>query len=375
MVVKSEQPVMIYHVPFVLNSDRKSGSALRPQRMFEAFAELGYRIMAIEGSSTERKRKFELVRRYVNSGGRIEFCYSESSTMPQGLTDSDHLPRHPLVDYAFYRWCSENGIPLGLFYRDIFWKYPEYLTKVPPVLGRVLRGFYKADLLSYDKYADIVFLPSEQMFNEIPILKHPKLSALPPGSNTVDTPVDYSLPVTLFYVGGLGRPIYSLHELFKAVNLVPGVRLICCVLQPQWEANKAEYEPLLGDSVEIVHATGVELEKYYQQAHIASLVVEPGDYWRFASPIKMYEYIGHGKPIMAISGTLTGRKVDDGAIGWTVPYEAEAIAKQLSELAANPDEYAAKLENVYRARPQHTWRARASQVAQELAACDRRGQI
>ena len=58
------------------------------------------------------------------------FLYSESSTMPTSLTEPHHMPTHPFLDFSFFYFCKRNGIKIGLFYRDIYWKFEIYKEKV-----------------------------------------------------------------------------------------------------------------------------------------------------------------------------------------------------------------------------------------------------
>ena len=46
--------------------------------------------------------------------------------MPTLLTEPHHFPTHPLLDFGFFRYVKKQGIPIGLFYSDIFWKFEDY---------------------------------------------------------------------------------------------------------------------------------------------------------------------------------------------------------------------------------------------------------
>ncbi len=110
-----------------------------------------------------------------------------------------------------------------------------------------------------------------------------------------------------------------------------------CTREAEWAANEHRYSDVLGPRTRVVHRSGAELEPLYADAHIGSLLMEPIEYREFAAPLKLYEYLGHGKPIVATAGTLAGDFVEENGIGWAIPYTAGALTALLDELSASPD--------------------------------------
>jgi glycosyltransferase involved in cell wall biosynthesis len=354
--------VMIYHAPYPLDSNAMSASGIRPVRMLEAFRELGYRVLEVTGNSKQRKLAIGSVKEFVADGGIVDFAYSESSTMPTAITDAHHLPLHPFLDAAFFRYLRHHDIPVGVFYRDIYWKFPEYLHSVNRIVALGTRALYRFDLFVYRLWVDRLYLPSLKMGVEVPIVKPAQHEALPPGCTTLDPVGDPDDDLTIFYVGGIGD-YYRLHEGMRAVGQVDGVRLIICTSKAQWDDLASDYEDIVNTSVDIVHASGRDLEVYYRRATIGSLFLEPIQYREFASPMKLYEYIGHGRPVIASKGTLSGTFVAEHNLGWTIPYSADALTELLNQLLENPDEVKSITEHVREERHAHTWLARARQVA------------
>ncbi|WP_285286043.1 hypothetical protein, partial [Klebsiella pneumoniae] len=74
-----------------------------------------------------------------------------------------HLPTHPLEDFAFLTRLRRHGIPVGLFYRDVYWKFPLYGEGVPKAKQLVAQAMYRYDLLAYRQCLDVLFLPSLRM--------------------------------------------------------------------------------------------------------------------------------------------------------------------------------------------------------------------
>lgn len=363
----------IYHVPYPLDPSTTFGGQVRANRMASALADWG-EVWTVAGDAAERRRAMARVREAMARGVHFDFCYSESSTMPTALTESHHLPTHPLLDFAFLRHVHRSGIPVGLFYRDIYWKFPLYGQGVSRPKQWFAKAMYHYDLLAYRAVLDVLFLPSLRMGEYVDVGTHVRKIALPPGHDIDVLPEEVPAhPVSLFYVGGVGQ-LYRLHELVAAVTAVPSVRLTICTRKDGWDSVKSEYEPLLGPNTQVVHANGKEaLAPYFAAANVAVMALEPSEYRDFAAPLKLFEYIGNGKPILATQGCLAGDLVESESIGWTVRYERGEIEAVLRDL----DEHPALIDEARRAvlavRDAHTWDARVAEIAETLASVDRRG--
>ncbi|WP_308468125.1 glycosyltransferase [Rathayibacter soli] len=357
---------MVYHAPYPLNAAATSASGIRPVRMLEAFRELGYNVLEVTGYSKERKRGIRRVKEFVRSGGAIAFAYAESSTMPTTMTDPHHLPLHPFLDAGLFRYLKRQRIPLGVFYRDVYWKFPEYLRSVNRLIAIGTRTLYRYDLLVYRRWATRVYLPSLRMAAEVPLVNRSQHEALPPGCIVVDPDGSPDAELTVFYVGGLGD-YYRLHEAMRGVGMTPGSRLIVCTAAEQWQARAHEYNDVINRNVEIVHARGAELEQYYQRSSLCSLFLEPIAYREFAAPMKLYEYIGHGRPVIASEGTLSAKFISENELGWALPYRAEDFAALLAQLRDDADVVQRVALHVQEERHKHTWVARARQVAEGLS--------
>lgn len=363
---------MLFHAPYPLTGG--TGSAVRPVRMRQAFEDLGYDVVEVTGRGAERRRATRRLAEQLASGRVVDFAYGENHTMPTVLTEPHHLPTHPLVDLRLLHLLRRHGIPTGLFYRDVYWRYPEYVERVGRPVAAGIRTFYHAELLAYGRWLDRVYLPSEQIARVVPHLRPEQTRALPPGGTVVDQP-RVPGPFTVLYVGNLGA-YYRMDALLEAVHATPDVHLILCTPQDSWQTARPGLERWLGPRVEVVHERGEGLLPLFARADVCSLLVEPSEYRDFASPVKLYEYLGHGKPVLASAGTLAGQVVHEGGLGWQVRYDAAEVGALLARLRAEwarpgGGEVAARTERVRDARHQHTWAARAQEVAQDLTALAR----
>ncbi|WP_449277080.1 glycosyltransferase [Leucobacter sp. GX24907] len=360
------RPVMIFHVPFPLNPEATSASGIRPVKLRRAFESNGYEVLEVSGRHPERRARMRELKRRIRDGLQVDFVYSEASTTPTGLGEKITTATSLTRDIRFLRFCRRAGIPVGLFYRDIYWQFDEYAERVGQPYTSVLRWRYRADLRGYRTAVDKIYLPSMRMAEYLPEANQPQAAPLPPGSDSVDAPSpDPATGISLFYVGGTGG-YYRMQETVRGVEAARNGRLTICTREGEWQESAPLYAEVLGDSTTVVHRSGAELEALYADAHLGVLLMEPLEYREFAAPMKLYEYLGHGKPIIATEGSLAGDFVETHGIGWALPYDADALQALLERLAADPQLLEDKVRRAREVRDEHTWEARARAVALEL---------
>ena len=374
---------MIFHAPFPLQPDRVAASMLRPLAMRRAFADLGYRVMNVTGYAAQRRRAMTRVRAALAAGARIEFVYSENATIPNALTEPRHLPVHPLLDAAFFRHCRRSGVPVGVFYRDVYWRFPRFREGINPVLEAGLQAAYRSELMAFERVGLHLFLPSQAMARHVPHVDPVRMSALPPGAPDVaatrrdsdgwdDGGDEDGKELELLFVGVL-QDNYRLDACLRAVSATPGTRVTLCVRQETWETSRDHYAPLLpAGRAQVVHRSGAELEPLYRRADLGVLFTEPNPYWDFAVPYKLYEYLAHELPVIAVRGTQTGRLVEEMGIGWVLSYDAGALGDLLRHLREAPEEIEAVRRRMREVLPDQTWQARARTVVQVLGATERK---
>ena len=363
---------IVYHAPFPLDREASSASGIRPVRMLDAFRELGYTVLDVTGSARERSRRLRALRDRLQGGERIEFLYSECATIPTMLTEPRHLPPHPFVDPALMRLMHRHGVPTSLFYRDIYWAFPDYRERVGTAMAAAMGCVYRYDLAWYTRYIDRLYLPSARMGTHVPGFPEDRMAPLPPGCEIVDEAPSSRADggLHLLYIGGLGGH-YRLQECLRAVVDVPGASLTICTRPDQWESAGDQYAAMVesaGGRIDVVHRSGEELTALYERADACVLFVEPDPYREFASPVKLYEYLGRGKPVIASQGTLAAEVVGAADAGWTLPYDASELAGLLRRLLEQPHEIAQAAHRAQGAREEHTWLSRARAVADDMQA-------
>lgn len=369
---------MIFHAPYPVQEGPSTGSAVRPGRIRQGFLDLGYRIFDFTGDGKTRQGRLRQLKDELKAGTRFEFCYGENSTMPTVLTESHHLPTHPIVDMRLLHLLRQHQVPTGMFYRDIYWRFPEYTERVNPVIAAGTRTLYHAELLGYRRLLDRVYLPSDRIADYVPHLRPGQPAALPPGGFVHDVPrTDQgsgASELTLLYVGNIS-PYYRMHELFRAVAEEQGVKLILCTPQDSWATVRGEYDQWVEQAtgrIEVVHRSGDGLTELFGRADLCALVVEPSEYRDFAAPVKLFEYVGYGKPVLVSAGTHAADLVTTDDLGWAVNYNSVAVRDLLIHLRDHPEAVRDATEQVRSARHRHTWQARAGQVESDLGGIDAR---
>jgi glycosyltransferase involved in cell wall biosynthesis len=361
-----QRPAMIFHVAFRLSHEPRKASELRPVRMLEAFEQLGYEVLEVSGTHRDRQNKIRSLRRRIKNGLKVDFVYSEAATAPTGIGEPVTFSTSFTRDISFLKFCQRKGIPVGLFYRDLYWCFPIYTETVSWPLSALLRGLFRWDLRRYRAAEFRIYLPSLKMAEYLPIIRRERVRALPPGGEFHSALAAHSTDeLRLLYVGGLGSN-YRLHATIAEIATRDEVSLTLCVPKQQWLEREAEYRTSLGQNISLVHKSGLELEQLYKQVDVCLLAVEPIAYWGFAAPVKLFEYISYGKPIIASNGTFSGGFVVDNDLGWSVDYGSGQLGALIDTLQNDRSELTRVARRVREARLQHTWVARASNVVADL---------
>ncbi|MFR1889045.1 MAG: glycosyltransferase [Anaerostipes caccae] len=338
--------------------------------MMNALKDIGYIVDEITGYGAERKEKIKKIRSNIESGVVYDFLYSESLTQPTLLSEKNHVPKYLSLDFSFFSFLKENYIPIGLFYRDMHWKFKIYKETVAFYKRMITIPLYKLDLLMYKKYVDVLYCATEKI-KEFG-LSNFTLKELPPGCRKDDDVCNYKIngkkeseKLKVFYVGGI-QGIYNPFTFIKAVVECDNVSITICTSKDQWDKNKERYKPLLCDRVKIIHKNSTELASYYAEADVSVLCQESNPYMDIASPIKAKETLGYGTPIIISSNLSLVSEVKEGNYGWVVEPDLNAIKELLNYLSGHPEEIKEKTFSAINAIDKNTWEARARQVAKEL---------
>lgn len=353
---------MIFHIPF--KNDKLSGSSIRPTKLLNAFKELGYTVDFVLGYGTERKQSIKKIKKNIKNGVKYEFLYSESSTMPTLLTEKNHFPRYPFLDFGFFKFCQKNGIKIGLFYRDIYWNFPIY--SLPYLKKKIAIFCYKYDLKKYNEYVDILFLPCKKMADYIPKKLKMQIEECYPGSDNELFEYEANEKINMLYVGGTGE-YYDYSLLLNILNkekFEKKISLIIVTRKDEYEKFIKEKNLNLSSNIRVIHGNINDLN--IKNIDIGLLYMKPVLYRDFAVPLKLFEYIADGLPILANKNTFVGNFIEKNNIGWQVDYNEKKLEEFLDKIVENRNIIATKRQEVLKIRENHTWLKRAEEIAEKM---------
>ena len=141
---------------------------------------------------------------------------------------------------------------------------------------------------------------------------------------------------------------------------------ICC-REAEWNANQdtlGKYNEC--KNIHIVHDNGKDLEKYYLEADICSLMFKPDIYIEFAMPYKAFEYLSWLKPILATKDTAIGDFVEKNDIGWSITYNFKEIQTKINFLIQNPKDIEKKKCKCLKTKKDNMWTTRVKKVSLDL---------
>lgn len=357
----------LLYITYIDFGESKSGSSVRPQKIYKAFLDAGHEVKLLQGQQnrrSERKKRVEEIMEWLDTeeGSMVEGCYVES---PSG-------PIFNKADLDLLRKVHEKGIPLSYFYRDAHWLFAPELIRRGFAKKYAITFMQKRDIKVYRDNTDVFYMPSNMACNELSkSYSWKNLKPLPPGCEELEIK-PYKYTRTGIYVG-------AATEHYGVDNLIDAYRLANYAAAKRGEeaykliivTREAEYKDLFPEPpsypwLEVFHVSGDDsLAPLYDRADVALLPLRKEKYMDLAYAIKFFEYISHGKPIICNDLVEMGGfiKSQDCGIIYDLTSEAmaEAIEKFYSEGRAE-DLY----QNVLKARNQNTWGKRVEEIIEDL---------
>lgn len=339
---------IIVYFPYPFRK-QQSGSQVRPVKILEGFKQFGknnnIEIICVSGESRERQEKINEIYRKIDPKS-ILFCYMENSTLPFWLTDFDHIPRRPLLDIKFFRYLKKHQVPFGIFYRDIYWKFDdEYpLRGIKKV---IMQNIYRIEKKVYERYASHFFLPSLQM-NKYTKFDPSRTYSLPPGGEVHSlskTKKNNGDLLNVIYVGGISERygLRTMLETLKIINRnITRANLLLVCRKNEYDEYKAIIEQYKQyEWLKIYHAFGEDLISIYQQSDVGIIPRQKTIYNDFAVPVKLFEYLSFGLPIIATNCDAQAEIISNNRLGIVTKPDSHSLAEGLKVLmdSGNLDYY------------------------------------
>lgn len=359
----------IFHIPFFVDINHSSGSQIRPMKMLKAFKESGYKVDIIMGYGKERKKQIKNIKQNIKNGIKYDFLYSESSTMPTLLTEKNHLPKYPFLDFSFFKFCRKNKIKIGLFYRDIYWKFDTYGKSLSHLKKMFAIVFYKYDLLLYRKLLDVLYIPSNSFKNYLPPKNKNakyKIELLPSGCDNRKINKIKHDDFNIFYVGGISNDVYNLELLFKFIKDYNKINMVVCCREDEWNKYKTIYNKYMSSKIKIIHKSGEDLNNYFASADMCCLFFKNNKYRDMAMPVKLFEYIENEVPILSTSNTEVANFVKENNIGIICDYNEESLKNEIEKILKDKSILMRKEKNIIKTKEENTWEKRVEKITKDL---------
>lgn len=305
--------------------DLETGSRVRPYKMYQAFLNLGYEVDLIAGTPSERMEQYK---KTVAHRKYHTFCYFEPNSYPV----------HPIVDYRILFDLWRRGVPVGIFYRDAYWKFSDYFPyRGKKRLELLLR--YNTDLFLFSKVASALFFPTASLASLFKV-KVPTV-ILPPGGEHKSVRRVLACPLRAIYVGEVGHR-YGTDLMLKALQLVNQEKthlvldFVC--RKSELEALPPETKKLLQVPwVNIHHISGDKLQSVYSNCHIGLIPRLKNAYNDLALPIKLFEYLSFGVAVVATACEETRNFIEANDCGLVCKDDAQSLANALRLLIDDPN--------------------------------------
>ena len=358
---------IVFYYPGKLPVNQNSGEAIRPLRMISAFEKIGLKVHTITGDVSQRKTIIHSLKKNIVANKiKPSFVYIESTNLPLPLSSPGQKIPNFFLDINFLRWLKKRRFIIGLFYRDIYWKFNAWWKRQGLLRGSLISPLYYYELYQYLNVVDLVFCPSAQ-FGEIisKFEKQTRYFILPPGSdvyNEMPLPKFHNI-LNLLYVGCCRPPIYDLSVVLLACKkLNMRVSLTICTRRDEWIKAKRFYKDYIGTNVRIAHESGIALKKRYLSSHVSILPINKNEYRALVMPLKLFEAIGYYRPIIAAANSAEGRFVKENGIGWVTNENVNGLTKILETLIHQFSLIDNAVQNIKKIKPDHTWQARAKSI-------------
>ena len=339
----------ILYITFVDFSEQKSGSSVRPKKIYDAFLQEGYTVELLTGLQNRKLERWKSVWSFYKKikKNKYEFCYVEP---PAG-------PIFNLCDHLILLYIAKiKKIPVGLFYRDAYWKFADWYS-VSGVKKAIINSMHKFDWFIIKKSCKKVYFPTKSMGD---LFKDVNKDILPPGCEIQDISSKNSQNINLVYVGGMseqyGGPL--LLEALKKVNQEIKVNLHIVCREEDWK-NFKEYSK--EDWLNVYHTSGSGLKEIYDKANIAIIPRKVDFYMDFAMPVKLFEYISYGLPIISTQCKEVANFVNDNEIGIVCEDNVDSIYSALKNI--NIDDINKLSANVEKVRAENTWNKRVKYIS------------
>lgn len=304
-------------------------------------------LTVISGTRSERR---PWLQQFVREKGlkTIHGVYLEAATSTMTLQD-----------WRFLRCVRQAGLPLAIYIRDAYQRFPD-LYPPKDLKERVLAVAYALTCRAYQDLATTLFFPTTGLSS---LFVHPQKRLLPPaGSVLVPPPIDRN-PFQIVYVGANGPHDgveIAMEAMMRLSQTFPTAQLILIM-------RSGEHPRTVPPCCRLVEAAGMQLARWLWSSSLALIPRPDTVYNRLALPVKLFDYLSHGLPIVTTVGSEAAKLVVEEQVGAAVLARPDAYADGMANLLSQPAALAAMRKRAFDLiQTRHNWDQRAVTVLTAL---------
>lgn len=329
-----------------------TGPIVRIEQVREALA----RRLPLDLVSGARPGRAWAMLRYALSGRlrRLSGIYVESSSSLPGP-----------MDLLFLALARALGVPVVTYIRDAYQLFPEYYPAAS-LRRKISRAAFRPVFRSLARLSSAVAFPSRGLATAVLGERRGGFAALlPPGARLPEVAALDPAAPGILYVGSLAHRANGGDLLVEAMRRARerghDLRLICVTPEGQ---GPSEPHP---DWLEMVRGGETEILSLLPRVLATVSPRLRSAYNDLAVPIKVMEYLGYARPMIATDTTETAAIVRAADCGLVVPDTADGLADGIAAVASAP---AAQLvrwgEGARRAAAANSWDLRAGAILELL---------
>ena len=298
-------------------------------------------------------RRLALARYAVSGRLRgLDGIYVESSTF---------LPAE--ADIAFLGLARALRVPVLTYVRDAYQLFADY-GEARSLRGRIGAAAFRPAIRALRAVSSRMAFPTKGLAEAV-LGAEADAVLLPPGA---PPPADVPRAPDanrLLFVGDARLPAQGADRLIAAVGLVReagAAAELTVVCRPGQEPPSPH-----PDWLRIERAEGAGIEALLGDV-VATVIPRPkGPYNDLALPIKLFDYLAYGRPLLVTDCIEQARVVNQAGAGVVMGDEPEAMASAIRRvLAAGPDELAAWSAAAHDAARAASWEHRARRIVELL---------
>lgn len=304
--------------------------------------------------SGSRKTRSQAVRQFLRQGGlsQARAIYVEASTSAANPSD------------LWFLWQAHRaGIPIVIFIPDGYQLFPEIFPRVG-LKVKLLDWGWQISLRLYQRTADCLLFPSQGLADCFP--NRPFTALLPPGglASRPQSPITWH-PPTISYMGGTSYRYGSdllLEAMAQVVTVYPEARCLFISHESSYlDSHPHRRAPWLT----VTQADFTQLPEMMAQTSVTVIPLRQNRYNNLAVPVKLFDYISFGRPVVATAGQETAHWIERLGCGLLCQDNAQELAQGIIHLLQNRSQAEAMGQAGYNAvQNEHSWPHRAAALWQ-----------